>query len=75
MPRNLDFVTKVKSTCTPSHIIKCIDIRIAIMLQLIAGGRQLQINNTRLADDGKYTCMVANKAGDTSINFRLSVYG
>jgi hypothetical protein len=38
-------------------------------------GRQLLLTNAQLLDEGDYTCLVTNPAGNTSLDFSVSVQG
>jgi hypothetical protein len=44
-------------------------------LSLLAGGRQLRIVNSKVADAAIFTCKVVNKAGEDTLDFDLQVYG
>lgn len=38
-------------------------------------GRQLLLTNAQLLDEGEYTCLVTNPAGNASVDFSVSVQG
>ena len=38
-------------------------------------GRQLLLTNAQLLDEGEYTCLVSNPAGNASVDFSVSVQG
>ena len=52
-----------------------IDIAAAKHLTTSDAGRQLDIVTARVSDTGRYTCRVENEAGESTLDFSLSVYG
>lgn len=40
-----------------------------------SGGRTLRLIHTNVADEGQYTCVVTNAAGEVRKDFTLSVLG
>ncbi|XP_009996158.1 PREDICTED: hemicentin-1 [Chaetura pelagica] len=42
-------------------------------LRILSGGRALRLTHTRVADEGRYTCVVTNAAGEVRKDFDLSV--
>ena len=52
-----------------------IDIAAAKHLTTSDSGRQLDIVTARVSDTGRYTCRVENEAGESTLDFSLSVYG
>ncbi|XP_069798458.1 hemicentin-1 [Narcine bancroftii] len=43
-------------------------------VQILPGGRTLQILNTQEKDAGRYTCIATNEAGETLKNYEVKVY-
>ncbi|XP_053325662.1 hemicentin-1 [Spea bombifrons] len=43
-------------------------------IQILSGGRVLELTNARIGDTGKYTCVAVNAAGEQLKDFDLSVY-
>ena len=44
-------------------------------LAFSSGGRTLRLTHTSVADEGQYTCVVTNAAGEVRKDFDLSVLG
>lgn len=44
-------------------------------LAFSSGGRTLRLTHTSVADEGQYTCVVTNAAGEARKDFDLSVLG
>lgn len=44
-------------------------------LQLVAGGRHLEISRAGVRDTARYTCIATNEAGELRRNFDLEVLG
>ncbi|XP_009874122.1 PREDICTED: hemicentin-1-like, partial [Apaloderma vittatum] len=42
-------------------------------VRILSGGRTLRLTHTSVADEGQYTCVVTNAAGEVRKNFDLSV--
>ncbi|CAH2311914.1 hemicentin-1 isoform X2 [Pelobates cultripes] len=43
-------------------------------IQIISGGRVLELKNAQIGDTGRYTCVAVNAAGEQQKDFDLSVY-
>ena len=44
-------------------------------IQLVAGGRNLEISRAQVTDTARYTCIATNEAGELRRNFDLEVLG
>ncbi|NXW73911.1 HMCN1 protein, partial [Hirundo rustica] len=48
-------------------------ITLSSSVQILSGGRTLRLSPTGVADEGRYTCVVTNAAGEARKDFHLSV--
>lgn len=46
-----------------------------IKMRLLNNGRQLEIRNVKVEDEGRYTCVATNKAGQQEKTSKLKVQG
>lgn len=48
---------------------------VVCFLAFSSGGRTLRLTHTSVADEGQYTCVVTNAAGEVRKDFDLSILG
>uniref|UniRef100_A0A663M826 Hemicentin 1 n=1 Tax=Athene cunicularia TaxID=194338 RepID=A0A663M826_ATHCN len=87
MPENISIVEKnpISLVCEASgiplaqtvweHVGWSMTSMIVCFLAFFSGGRTLRLTHTNIADEGQYTCVVTNAAGEVRKDFDLSVLG